>query len=82
MSKEQIQDSPEEVQDQRERIVIQLAIIRSMIRRGIIKTAGDYIDNGHAAAFEMLWDGTLRCASDEEVEEISRKARELTGHRA
>lgn len=79
MGKEQVQDSPEEIQDQKERIVIQLAIIRSMIRRGIIKTAGDYIDNGHAAAFEMLWDGTLRCATTDEVDKMRSEVQRLIG---
>ena len=78
---EQAPVAAEQSPEQKEYLVIQIAIIRSMIRRGIIKTATDYVDRGHAAAFEMFWNGDIRCATDEEVEAISQQARALIGRR-
>ncbi len=70
----------EQSPEQKEYVVIQIAIIRSMIKRGVIKTATDYVDRGHAAAFELFWNGDVRCATDEEVEAICQQARELIDH--
>lgn len=71
----------EQSPEQKEYIAIQIAIVRSMIRRGIIKTATDYVDRGHAEAFEMFWEGVLRCATHDEVETLSQQARALTARR-
>lgn len=49
-----------------------------MIKRGIIKTATEYVDNGHAEAFKMFWDGILRCATEGEVESMREEAIKLT----
>ena len=74
---EQAPVSADQSPEQKEYIIIQLAIIRSMIRRGIIKTAMDYVERGHAEAFEMFWNGDVRCATDKEVLDMSNQIREL-----
>lgn len=68
----------EESLELKEKAVIQIAIIRSMIRRGVIKTAMEYVDNGYADAFELLFSGAMRCATDKEMAAIRTEAEKLT----
>lgn len=56
-----------EIIELKEKAAIQIAIIRSFMRRKIIKVATEYVDNGYAEAFEMFWQGWVRTASEQEV---------------
>lgn len=69
--------NPQTPEDMGEKAVIQIAIIRSMMRRKVIATELEYIDKGLAAAFEMFWSGAIRVAQDEEVDNFFDQAKKL-----